>query len=34
MRIVIAVVEIVRFAGIPVLVATSLFLATSLMVQN
>lgn len=29
-----AIVEITRFAGIPVFVATSLFLATDLVVQN
>jgi len=29
-----AMVEIIRFAGIPVFVATSLFLPTNLMVQN
>ena len=34
MRIVMAMVEITRFAGIPVFVATSLFLATNLVVQN
>lgn len=34
MRIVMVMVEIIRFAGIPVFVATSLFLATNLVVQN
>jgi len=29
-----AIVEIIRFAGIPVFVATSLFLAMNLVVQN
>ena len=34
MRIVVAIVEIIRFARILVFVVTSLFLATNLAVQN